>query len=68
LAEKNSLAGTRLRLACAGQDEISEKRRIKKMKGYFVPFVAALVVCLAGFLLLDTAVMAMQGLSLIFQQ
>jgi len=26
------------------------------------------VVCLAGFLLLDTAVMAMQGLSLIFQQ
>ncbi len=38
------------------------------MKGYFVPFVAALVVCSAGFLLLDTAVMAMQGLSLIFQQ
>ncbi len=38
------------------------------MKGYFVPFVAAFVAFVAGFLLLDTAVMAMQGLSLIFQQ
>lgn len=38
------------------------------MKGYFLPFSAALVVCVAGFLALDAAVMAMQGLSLIFQQ
>ena len=35
-------------------------------KGYLLPFCAALVVCLAGFLLLDMAVMNMQGLSLIF--
>ena len=38
------------------------------MKGYFLPFVAALVVCAAGFLGLDAAVMNMQGLSLIFHQ
>ncbi len=38
------------------------------MKGYVVPFVGALVVCLAAFLLLDVAIMNMQGLSLIFEQ
>jgi hypothetical protein len=36
--------------------------------GYFLPFVAAIVVCAAAFLLLDTAVMNMQGLGLIFHQ
>lgn len=38
------------------------------MKQALVPFAAAFVVCAAGFLLLDYAVMAMQGLTLIFQQ
>ena len=38
------------------------------IKGYFLPFAAALVVCAATFLLLDTAVMNMQGLSLIFHK
>jgi hypothetical protein len=38
------------------------------MKGYLLPFVVALVVCLAAFLLLDTALMNMQGLSLIFHK
>ncbi|MDP7548038.1 MAG: hypothetical protein QGF20_12150 [Alphaproteobacteria bacterium] len=38
------------------------------MKGYFLPFVAALVVCAAAFLALDTVVMNMQGLDLIFHQ
>lgn len=37
------------------------------MKQTIVPFVAAFVVCAAAFLLLDYAVMAMQGLSLIFE-
>ena len=36
------------------------------MQGYVLPFVIALVVCAGGFLLLDVAVMNMQGLSLIF--
>jgi hypothetical protein len=38
------------------------------MKGYFLPFVVALVVCAAAFLLLDTALMNMQGLNLIFHK
>jgi len=37
------------------------------MTGYVLPFAAALAVCLAGFLLLDMAIMNMQGLSLIFR-
>ncbi len=36
------------------------------MKQTIVPFVAAFVVCAAGFLALDYGVMAMQGLTLIF--
>jgi hypothetical protein len=36
------------------------------IKGYFLPFAAALVVFAAAFLALDTAVMNMQGLNLIF--
>jgi hypothetical protein len=38
------------------------------IKGYLLPFAVALVVCVAAFLLLDTAVMNMQGLSLIFHK
>lgn len=38
------------------------------MKQTVVPFIAAFVICAAGFLALDYAVMAMQGLTLIFQQ
>ena len=38
------------------------------IKGYLLPFAAALVVFTAAFLLLDTAVMNMQGLSLIFHK
>ena len=38
------------------------------IKGYFLPFAAALVVFAVAFLLLDMAVMNMQGLSLIFHQ
>lgn len=38
------------------------------MKGYVLPFVAALVVFAAAFIALDTLVMNMQGLNLIFQQ
>ena len=38
------------------------------MKGYLVPFVGALVVFIGAFLLLDTAIMNMQGLSLIFHK
>jgi hypothetical protein len=37
-------------------------------KGYLVPFAVALVACTAAFLLLDVAVMNMQGLSLIFHK
>ncbi len=36
------------------------------IKGYLLPFAAALVVFAAAFLLLDMAVMNMQGLSLIY--
>jgi len=36
------------------------------MKGYALPFAAALIVFMAGFLLLDMVVMNLQGLSLIF--
>jgi hypothetical protein len=35
--------------------------------GYLVPFVAAFLVSGAAFLLMDVAVMNMQGLNLIFQ-
>jgi hypothetical protein len=37
------------------------------IKGYLLPYFAALVVFAAGFLALDTLIMNMQGLSLIFQ-
>ncbi len=37
-------------------------------KGYVRPFAAALVVFVAAFLLLDTLIMNMQGLSLIFDK
>ena len=36
------------------------------MKDYLLPFVGAFVVCAAAFLVMDYAVMAMQGLNLIF--
>jgi hypothetical protein len=36
------------------------------MKSYGVPFVLVFVGCLAGFLVLDYAIMSLQGLSLIF--
>ncbi len=36
------------------------------MKGYLVPFAAALVICGAGFLAVDYAIMSLQGLTLIF--
>ncbi len=36
------------------------------IKGYLQPFAAALLVFAAAFLLLDTLIMNMQGLSLIF--
>mgnify|MGYP005665480165 FL=1 len=38
-----------------------------KRNGYLVPFLAALVVSGALFLLMDMAVMNMQGLNLIFE-
>jgi len=38
------------------------------IKGYVLPFTAALIVFAAAFLLLDTAIMNMQGLSLIFHK
>jgi hypothetical protein len=38
------------------------------IKGYLLPFAAALVVFAVAFLLLDMAVMNMQGLSLIFHK
>ncbi|MFQ5623445.1 MAG: hypothetical protein ACE5FS_08615 [Paracoccaceae bacterium] len=38
------------------------------IKGYLLPFVVALLVFAVAFLLLDTAVMNMQGLSLIFHR
>lgn len=38
------------------------------IKGYLLPFAAALVACAAAFLLLDIAVMNMQGLSLMFDK
>ncbi len=38
------------------------------MNGYLVPFAAALIAFAAIFLLLDVAVMNMQGLSLIFHK
>ena len=37
------------------------------MKDYLLPFAGAFVVCAAAFLMMDYAVMAMQGLSLIFE-
>jgi hypothetical protein len=37
-------------------------------KGYLLPFIGALIVFAAAFLLLDTAIMNMQGLSLIFHK
>lgn len=36
------------------------------MKDYFIPFVAGFVVCGAGFLAIDYAIMSLQGLSLIY--
>jgi hypothetical protein len=38
------------------------------IKGYLLPFAVAFVVFAAAFLLLDTAIMNLQGLSLIFRQ
>lgn len=38
------------------------------IKGHVFPFVVALAACMALFVLLDMAVMNMQGLSLIFHQ
>lgn len=38
------------------------------MKGYLVPFLTAFVVCAFAFVLLDWAVMNMQGLTLIFER
>jgi hypothetical protein len=37
------------------------------MKGHLVPYLVALVIFSGGFVLLDLALMNMQGLSLIFQ-
>ncbi|MFQ5783386.1 MAG: hypothetical protein ACE5H8_01020 [Alphaproteobacteria bacterium] len=37
-------------------------------KGYLMSFVAAFLICALLFLLLDMAVMNLQGLNLIFQQ
>ena len=39
-----------------------------KNNGYLVPFLAAFVVTGAAFLLMDVAVMNMQGLSLLFDR
>ncbi len=36
------------------------------MKGYVVPFVLVFIACGIAFLALDTAIMSLQGLSLIF--
>lgn len=41
---------------------------IVRSKGYLAPFAVAFVVCAAAFLLLDVAVMNMQGLSLLFDR
>ena len=41
--------------------------KLIESKGYLVPFVTAFLACAAAFLLMDLAVMNMQGLSLIFQ-
>lgn len=38
------------------------------MKGYLLPFLTVFVVCAGAFVLLDWAVMNMQGLSLIFER
>jgi hypothetical protein len=38
------------------------------IKGSLVPFLVALFACAGAFLALDTAMMNMQGLSLIFRQ
>ena len=38
------------------------------MKQTLVPFVVAFLICGAAFIVLDYAVMTMQGLSLIFEQ
>ena len=38
------------------------------VKGYLLPFALALLFSAGGFLLLDVAVMNMQGLSLIFHK
>ena len=38
-----------------------------KGNGYFIPFIAALVISGALFLLMDMAVMNMQGLNLFFE-
>lgn len=46
-----------------------EKREgIMEIKSYLAPFIVAFLVCGGVFLLLDMAVMNMQGLSLIFEQ
>ncbi len=39
-----------------------------EIKNYLAPFIVAFLVCGGVFLLLDVAVMNMQGLSLIFEQ
>jgi len=38
------------------------------IKNHLLPFLAAFVLCAAAFLLLDMAMMNLQGLSLIFEQ
>ena len=44
------------------------RENMRDIKGYFLPFAGALVVFAAAFVLLDTAIMNMQGLSLIFHK
>lgn len=51
----------------AGRDEEKREGRME-IKSYLAPFVVAFLVCGGAFLLLDVAVMNMQGLSLIFEQ
>jgi hypothetical protein len=55
-------------VVCAGLGVRIEGRNMMDIKGYLLPFAGALVVFAAAFLLLDTAIMNMQGLSLIFHR
>jgi len=52
----------------AGLGFFGSKSKAMDIKGYLLPFAAALVVFAVAFLLLDMAVMNMQGLSLIFHK